>query len=87
MNSTDEKNEELREMIKIQTAVAVKKIIQARVSTICLIKVILISFDFKLIFFYFKILKSEKKVDQDGDKKISIKEALTAMQSEIFAGN
>ena len=46
------KNQELAEMLKMQTATAVKRII--------------------------------KKVDTDGDKKISIKEALKAMQNQIF---
>jgi len=45
-------NHQLQEMMKVQTAAAVRKII--------------------------------RKVDTDGDKKISIKEAMTAMQSEIF---
>lgn len=30
------------------------------------------------------VRKIIRKVDTDGDKKISIKEAMTAMQSEIF---
>ena len=48
----DVSNHHLRDMMKIQTATAVKKII--------------------------------KKVDSDGDRKISIKEAMSAMQSEFF---